>query len=125
MGRANRLRAGTTRTAALRAYGVSFDALEPEDPVWPAGKTGPRKPLSAGTFYANFRRYLRAAGLPATGVHVLRHTAAKLRREASASVEEVGQFLDHTSLAVTTTYLRRLEGQRDQRRQAVAEMIGV
>ena len=50
------------------------------------------------------------AGLPPSGVHVLRHTAAKLRRDVGESVESVSQFLDHSSLAVTTTYLRRLEG---------------
>ena len=48
-----------------------------------------------------------------SGVHVLRHTAAKLRRDVGESVESVSQFLDHSSLAVTTTYLRRLEGERD------------
>ena len=29
------------------------------------------------------------------------------------SIEDVSRFLDHSSLAVTTTYLRRLEGQED------------
>ena len=40
------------------------------------------------------RRYLAAAGLAPTGLHVLRHTAAKLRRDAGASVEAVSAFLD-------------------------------
>jgi integrase len=39
-------------------------------------------------------------------VHVLRHSAAKLRRDAGESVEEVSRFLDHSSLAVTTVYLK-------------------
>jgi integrase len=55
------------------------------------------------------------------GVHILRHTAAKLRRDAGESIEEVSRFLDHSSLAVTTTYLRRLEGRWGR----VAEAIGV
>ena len=46
-------------------------------------------------------------------LHILRHTAAKLRRDAGESIEDVSRFLDHSSLAVTTTYLRRLEGQKD------------
>lgn len=50
----------------------------------------------------------------AAGVHILRHSAAKLRREVGESVEDVSQFLDHSSLAVTTTYLRRLEGHEDR-----------
>jgi integrase len=62
----------------------------------------------------NFRRYLAAAGMAPTGVHVLRHTAAKLRRDAGESIETVGSFLDHSSLAVTSVYLRRLEGQEDR-----------
>ena len=64
----------------------------------------------------------RLAGLPPSGVHVLRHTAAKLRRDVGESVESVSQFLDHSSLAVTTTYLRRLEGQRDAAWHGVAQV---
>ena len=67
----------------------------------------------------------RLAGLPPSGVHVLRHTAAKLRRDVGESVESVSQFLDHSSLAVTTTYLRRLEGERDTAWQGVANILGV
>ena len=65
------------------------------------------------------------AGLPAGGVHIFRHSAAKLRRDAGETVEEVSRFLDHSSLAVTTTYLRRLEGQEDRSWAAVAEAIGL
>ena len=46
-------------------------------------------------------------------------------RDAGESVEEVSRFLDHSSLAVTTTYLRRLEGQEDRSWAKVAEAIGV
>jgi integrase len=55
---------------------------------------------------------------------VLRHSAAKLRRDAGESIEAVSSFLDHSSLAVTSVYLRRLEGQEDQGWAAVAEAIG-
>jgi len=41
------------------------------------------------------------------------------------SVETVSQFLDHSSLAVTTVYLRRLEGEQDKSWAKVAEAIGV
>ena len=70
-------------------------------------------------------RYLRLAGLAPTGIHVLRHTAAKLRRDAGESIEDVSAFLDHSSLAVTTVYLRRLEGQEDRAWRDVAEAIGL
>ena len=66
-----------------------------------------------------------AAGLQPTGLHILRHSAAKLRRDAGESVEAVSSFLDHSSLAVTTTYLRRLEGVEDHSWERVAEAIGV
>src|SRR5660398_247697 len=84
-------------------------------------------------FMGRHERYvLRAAptALPGrraspAGIHILRHTAAKLRRDAGESIEDVSRFLDHTSLAVTTTYLRRLEGQEDHGWGRVAEAIGV
>ena len=86
-------------------------------PCSPASPSGRRAQVpngvSSATFYNRFRGYLHLAALPPSGVHVLRHTAAKLRRDVGGSVESVSQFLDHSSLAVTTTYLRRLEGERD------------
>ena len=97
--------------------------MDPEESLWQAG-AGPRG-LSGSTFYTRFRRYLVAAGLQPTGLHILRHSAAKLRRDAGESVEAVSSFLDHSSLAVTTTYLRRLEGVEDHSWELVAEAIGV
>jgi len=97
--------------------------MAPEESLWQAG-AGPRG-ITSGTFYARFRRYLAAAGLAPTGLHVLRHTAAKLRREAGESVEQVSAFLDHSSLAVTTVYLRRLEGEADRAWAQVAAAIGL
>ena len=97
--------------------------MHPSESLWQAG-AGPQG-VSSATFYNRFRTYLQKAGLPPSGVHLLRHTAAKLRRDVGESVESVSQFLDHSSLAVTTTYLRRLEGQRDTAWHGVATVIGV
>ncbi len=97
--------------------------MHPSESLWQAG-AGPQG-VSSATFYNRFRGYLAKAGLPPSGVHVLRHTAAKLRRDVGESVESVSQFLDHSSLAVTTTYLRRLEGERDAAWHGVATVIGV
>ena len=94
-----------------------------DESLWQAG-VGP-KGISGSTFYARFRRYLISAGLQPTGLHILRHSAAKLRRDAGESVETVSAFLDHSSLAVTTTYLRRREGVEDHSWERVAEAIGV
>jgi integrase/recombinase XerC len=109
--------------AWLGATGRVLLTMRPEDSLWPNPRTG--KAISSGVFYTNLRRYLKAAGLPLAGVHIFRHSAAKLRRDAGESVEEVSRFLDHSSLAVTTTYLRRLEGQEDRSWQSIAAVIGV
>ena len=97
--------------------------MDPAQSIWQAGAG--LQGITSGTFYCHFRRYLRDAGLPPTGLHVMRHSAAKLRRDAGESVEAVSAFLDHSSLAVTTVYLRRLEGQTDRTWPDVALAIGV
>lgn len=108
----------------LAAFGKRLDEMSPQESIWPSTcRTG--SGISGGTLYTNLRRYLKLAGLPAAGVHILRHSAAKLRRDAGESVEEVSRFLDHSSLAVTTTYLRRLEGQEDPGWSRVAIMLGL
>ena len=107
----------------LADIGKALETMHPDESLWQAGAR--EGGVTSATFYARFRRYLRAAGLAPSGVHVLRHTAAKLRRDAGESVESVSAFLDHSSLAVTTTYLRRLEGTEDRSRGRVAEAIAV
>jgi len=102
--------------AALWAREQDLEVMGPSESLWG---------ITSATFYGQLQRYFKAAGLPAAGVHVFRHAAAKLRREAGESVEEVSLFLDHSSLAVTSVYLRRLEGQEDKGWGRVAEAIGV
>lgn len=99
----------------LRAYGRRLEALAPDERIFNVSVQG---------FYLNLRRYLRKAKLPESGVHVLRHSAAKLRRDVGESIEDVSRFLDHSNLAVTTTYLRRLEGEQDDGWRKVAALIG-
>jgi integrase/recombinase XerC len=109
--------------ATLVDAGTAFGSMEPAASLWQAGAG--TAGISSGTFYGRFRRYLGAAGLAPTRLHILRHTAAKLRRDAGASIEAVSAFLDHSSLAVTTVYLRRLEGETDRTWPDVAIAIGV
>jgi len=114
--------------AAISAWGRDLATMGPGESLWPtddAQRAAAGQGITSGTFYGNLRRYQRAAGLPAAGVHILRHSAAKLRRDAGESVEDVSRFLDHSSLQVTTVYLRRLEGQEDRSWQRVAAAIGV
>ena len=74
---------------------------------------------------SSFYRFLIRTGLRPAGVHIFRHSAARLRREAGESIEQVSRFLDHSSLAVTTVYLRQLEGDRDTAWEQVAENLGL
>jgi site-specific recombinase XerD len=107
----------------LADAGMSLTDMDPAASLWQAGAGG--RGITGATFYNRFRRYLRAAGLAPTGLHILRHSAAKLRRDAGASIEAVSSFLDHSSLAVTSVYLRRLEGETDRTWPDVAVAIGV
>jgi integrase/recombinase XerD len=109
--------------ASLSDVGKDLAVMSPDESLWQAGTraTG----LAGHAFYLRFRRYLRAAGLGSAGVHVTRHSAAKLRRDAGESVEAVSAFLDHSSLAVTTVYLRRMEVAQDDSWRSVARAIGV
>ncbi|MBI5948575.1 MAG: tyrosine-type recombinase/integrase [Chloroflexi bacterium] len=109
--------------ATLADAGKTLPEMEPSESLWQAGAR--ERGVTSSTFYGRFRRHLKAAGLAPSGVHVLRHTAAKLRRDAGESIETVSAFLDHSSLAVTTVYLRRLEGTEDAGWARVAEAIGV
>jgi len=76
--------------------GKVLATMDPEESVWQAG-TGP-KGLSGSTFYARIRRYLVVAGLQPTGLHILRHGAAKLRRDAGESSGD-GQRLPRPLIA--------------------------
>ncbi len=109
--------------ATVGDTGLELGSMEPSASLWQAG-AGSRG-VTSSTFYSRFRTYLRLAGLPPSGIHLLRHSAAKLRRDAGASIEEVSSFLDHSSLAVTSVYLRRLEGETDRTWADVAAAIGL
>ncbi len=109
---------------ALAAFGRDLNVTSPNAPLWPSSSQS-SKGLTSGTFYGNLQGYFRKAGIKPAGVHIFRHTAAKLRRDAGETVEDVSRFLDHSSLAVTTVYLRRLEGEQDRSWAKVAQAIGM
>jgi len=71
----------------------------------------------------------RYAGLAGIGgrvrVHDLRHTAAMLRRLAGADVEEIRDFLRHSSLATTQVYMHRMAGITDTRMAGVVSLLKV
>ncbi|MFZ2036995.1 MAG: tyrosine-type recombinase/integrase [Dehalococcoidales bacterium] len=110
--------------ASLGAFGKDLTTMPRDESLWPS-LSHHGKGITSGTFYGNLQKYFRKAGITPSGVHIFRHTAAKLRRDAGETVEDVSRFLDHSSLAVTTVYLRRLEGEQDKSWAKVAEAIGV
>ena len=101
---------------ALEAQGTPLDRLLAHERIFK---------LSPQGFYANLRRHARKAGLGDVTPHVLRHSAAKLRRDSGASIEDVGALLGHRSIATTARYLARLEGERDDGWQRAAAALGV
>ena len=101
---------------ALGASGRRLEAMDQDEPLFI---------ISSHGFYANLRRYSLKAGIEGVTPHVLRHSAAKLRRDAGASIEDVQSLLGHRSLATTATYLRRLEGEEDSGWAPVAAMLGL
>jgi len=102
--------------AALRDMGTPYETLKPGDRLFP---------IRGNSFYENLQRYATKAGLEGVSPHVLRHSAAKLRRDTGASIEDVGTFLGHRSLHTTSRYLARLEGEHDTGWYGVAAALGV
>lgn len=80
--------------------------------------------VSIQGFYLNLRRNARKACLAGVSPHVLRHSAAKLRRDGGASLEDVQSLLGHASVATTARYLQRMEGVHDDGWHTVAKALG-
>jgi len=68
--------------------------------------SAPSGPLSSGGVGSVVARACRRAGLPCSGSHRLRHTAATQMLNNGAPLAEVAQVLRHRSLAVTATYAK-------------------
>ena len=122
----------------VRTKGGAVRCRELPEPAWQAilaaaaaagrgvGTEGVRAfPVSDATFYGHLRHHAEAAGLGQIGCHVLRHTAAKARRRAGASIEDVCSLLGHRSLLTTVRYLARLEVERDDGWAPVALAFGL
>ncbi len=120
---------------AARALLAYLDAtgrlgtLGPNDPLWqPHGDGGVKRAdgaLTSNAIYRRLKRYARLAGLDAAtlSLHGLRHTGAKLRRQAGAPIEDVQRFLDHTSVATTQIYLHATERVADPLAAKVAALL--
>jgi site-specific recombinase XerD len=123
-----RVKGGTTRRRELPqpAFNAILDALVADGrPLEGLGPEDSLFNISDVTFYAYLRKYAKRAGLDGLKPHDLRHTAAKLRRNNGASIEDVGALLGHASIATTARYLARMEGEADNGWDGVAVALGV
>ena len=75
----------------LKAFGKDLATMKPEESLWPS--RSPRTDgITSGTFYGHLQQYFMEADIPRSGVHIFRHSAAKLRRDAGETVEDVSQI---------------------------------
>lgn len=96
----------------------------PFDYVFVSTRDG--KPLSSRIVGSIVKKYAEKGGITGSvRVHDLRHTAAMLRRQSGADVEEIRSFLGHSSLITTQVYLHRLEREADQRTRKIFKLIAV
>jgi site-specific recombinase XerD len=106
--------------AAIRAYWSGrrqrLEALPGDERLFPISEPG---------FAAALKRHAARAGLAGVHVHALRHSSAKLRRDAGATLEDVQAHLGHANLATTARYLARLEGTRDSGWEGPAGALGL
>lgn len=103
-------------TAYLEADGRPLESLQENARLFAVSGTG---------LYDMIRAYGERVGAPDITIHTLRHTAAKLRRQDGASLEDVQQLLGHSSIATTARYLAQLETAADPGWHGAAAMIGV
>lgn len=98
----------------LEAAGTPLEAMPDDARVFAISSTG---------LYESIRRYGKQIGIDDLAVHSLRHTAAKLRRRAGASLEDVQELLGHSSIATTARYLAQLETAADPGWQAAMNIL--
>ncbi len=89
------------RTVAMPAFvRAALDSL-PRDAILVFHRPDGR-PLAQSTVAWHWAQTCRAAGLPPTRLHNLRHTAATILLSTGASLDDVKRMLGHSSIAVTS-----------------------
>jgi site-specific recombinase XerD len=86
---------------AVQAYLARYPA-RPSERLF---RTGPGRALTRRRLHKLVCRYQRALGLPATGVHLLRHSAATRLVNRGMRLHSVRVLLGHVHLATTAIYL--------------------
>jgi integrase len=89
--------------------------------TWPDGRA-----ISPDRFLTHLRRHAKAAGLPATDVHALRHAYATAALRAGVSPEVLAARIGHEDVATTLrTYAHvRREDDRDAAERAATAILG-
>jgi site-specific recombinase XerD len=83
-------------------------------------------PLAMQTVGQLLKTYAKRAGIAGrVHVHMLRHSAAMLRKESGEDVLSIQEFLGHSSAAVTQVYLHQLEQRRDVGWGKVKGLLGI
>lgn len=85
------------------------------------------RPISSREMLRILKMYARKAGLDPekVKVHMLRHTAAMLRKEAGEDIQTISNFLGHKSISTTQIYVHIMEGKADVSWSSVARMLGL
>ncbi|HYT33853.1 MAG TPA: tyrosine-type recombinase/integrase, partial [Ktedonobacteraceae bacterium] len=95
--------------------------IQPDDPVFAPlfpgqGRRDSKKnePLSGNYINGLFRQYCAKAGLDSRfTLHSLRHSSARARYKAGASLQSIQHLLLHSNIGITDLYLRTLAGVAD------------
>ncbi|MGV0974474.1 MAG: tyrosine-type recombinase/integrase [Azonexus sp.] len=96
-------------------------------PVVTADYAPGSSPVSSREVGRVLKKYGRKAGLDETKlhVHVLRHTAAMLRKAVGDQLEDISKMLGHANFNTTKIYLDHMEGHKDISWRKVEALIGL
>ena len=100
-------------------------SIRPQEYIFaPRGALG-TSPLSSMEVGRRLKLYAAKSGLEEAKIHVhtLRHTGAMLRKQAGEDVVEIQDDLGHSSLAVTSIYVKKIAGHRDSASDRVLSLI--
>jgi site-specific recombinase XerD len=123
-----------------------LDGIQPGDPIFIAHSDRARhlktrdgasvvaedyapgsSPISGREVGRCLKKYARKAGLEESQVHVhvLRHSAAMLRKEVGDRLEDISQMLGHANYNTTKIYLDHMDGHKDVSWRKVEALIGL
>jgi site-specific recombinase XerD len=100
-------------------------ALKTDAPVWTRHDRGgsPGEQLSSHSFVKNLKQYAHEAGIDHIHLHQTRHTFARIVAEETGSITATQDALDHSNIAVTSVYVRRISLKRDLHSEKIRKRI--